>query len=262
MSSSKIPLNSAPISRRDMRPVHSLGSENLVLICNSVLFQGLTECEYEEVAYYAGKRIFARNEVLFGQGEPIRELILLKSGCVKHTQVDSKGNEVLLRFCTSGNFASVFSGSASYTHTCSAKATRPSVGLVWDLERIQRLIGQCPHMGLNISRVLATQLQEMEDRFRELATENMSRRLALVLSRLAAQIGKATSEGIEISITREELAQMMGSTVFTVSRQLSEWSAQGSLLSRREAVIMPYAGQMRFEDSALASTHCSNIRPN
>ena len=262
MSTSRIPLDSTPLSRRVMHPGHSLNSENLVLICKSALFQGLTECKCEEIAYYAGKRIFARNEVLFGQGEPIRELILLKSGCVKHTQVDSRGNEVLLRFCTAGNFASVFSGSASYTHTCSAKATRQGVALVWDLERMQRFLGQCPHMGRNISRVLATQLQEMEDRFRELATESMSRRLALVLSRLAAQIGKATSEGIQISITREELAQMMGSTTFTVSRQLSEWSAQGSLLSRREAVIMPYAGQIRLEDSPLASRHCSNIRPN
>jgi CRP-like cAMP-binding protein len=245
-----------------MHPAHSLDSENFVLICHSALFQGLTERECEEIAYYAGKRIFVRNEVLFGQGEPIRELILLKSGCVKHTQVDSKGNEVLLRFCTAGNFASVFSGSASYTHTCSAKAARPSVALVWDLQRIQRFLQQCPNMGRNISRVLAAQLQEMEDRFRELATESMSRRLALSLSRLAAQIGKATSDGIQISITREELAQMMGSTVFTVSRQLSEWSAQGSLLSRRKAVIMPYTGQIRFEDSPLASRHCSNIRPN
>ena len=262
MSSSRMPLESIPLSRRVVHPGRSLGSENHRLICNSALFQGLTERECEEVAYYAGRRIFARNEVLFGQGEPIREIILLKSGCVKHTQVDSNGNEVLLRFCTAGNFASVFSGSASYTHTCSAKATRLSDALVWDLERIQRFLGQCPHMGRNISRVLATQLQEMEDRFRELATESVSRRLALLLSRLAAQIGKATSEGIQISITREELAQMMGSTVFTVSRQLSEWSAQGSLVSRREAVILPYAGQMRFEDSPLASKHCSNIRPN
>ena len=262
MSISRIPLELTQLSPRVAQAGRPLGSENFKLICNSALFQGLTDCECQEVAYYAGKRLFTRNQTLFVQGEPIRELILLKSGCVKHTQVDPNGNEVLLRFCTAGNFANVFTGSASYTHTCSARATRPSVVLVWDLQRMQRFLEQCPHMGQNISRVLATQLQEMEDRFRELATESVSRRLALVLSRLAAQIGKTTSEGIQISITREELAQMMGSTVFTVSRQLSIWSAQGSLLSRREAVIMPFAGRMPFEDSPLASTHCSNIRPN
>ena len=211
-----------------------------MLIRNSALFQGLTDRECQEVACYGGKRAFARNHTLFTQGERIRELILLKSGCVKHTQVDSKGNEVLLRFCTAGSFANVFTGLASYIHTCSARTTRPSVALVWDSQRMQRLLEQCPHMDQNIRRALATQLQDMEDRFCELATESASRRLALVLSRLAAQIGKDTSEGIQISITREELAQMMGSTVFTVSRQLSIWSAQGSLLSRREAVIMPH----------------------
>lgn len=216
----------------------ALGSEHVRLICDSALFQGLTDWEHQEIAYYAGKRVFTRNQTLFTQGEPVRELILLKSGSVKHTQVGSNGNEVLLRFCAAGDFATVFTGSASYIHTCSAKASLPGVALVWGFARMQRLLEQCPNIRRNISRILAMQLQEMESRFRELATESVSRRPALIVSRLAAQIGKATSEGILISITREELAQMTGTTMFTVSRQLSIWSAQGSLLSRREAVIV------------------------
>jgi CRP-like cAMP-binding protein len=117
-------------------------------------------------------------------------------------------------------------------------------------------------MRRNISRILAAQLQQMEDRFRELATECVSRRLALVVSRLAAQIGRATPEGIHISITREELAQMTGTTIFTVSRLLTIWSAQGSLLSRREAVIVPDINRMNFDVARLAARHCSVIRLN
>ena len=240
----------------------SLAPENLRLIRDSALFQGLTEWESQEIAYYAGKRTFTRNQSLFTQGEPIRELILLKSGSVKHTQVGSNGNEVLLRFCTAGDFANVFTGSASYIHTCSAKASRPGVALVWDFARMQKFLEQCPLMRGNISRTLAMQLQELENRFRELATESVSRRLALIVSRLAAKIGKATSEGILIPITREELAQMTGTTMFTVSRQLSIWSAQGSLLSRREAVIVRDTNRKQFGDARLPAVHCSSIRLN
>ena len=216
-----------------------LSSEILGPICTSSLFQGLTDLERQQLAYFAGKRNFARNQVLFVQGEPIRELVLLKSGIVKHTQVSSNGSEVLLRFCTAGDFANVFTGSAEYCHTCSAIATRPSVALIWDVSRMQWFLERYPQIRWNISRILADQVRQMEDQFQELATESVTRRVALALSRLAGQIGKATAEGIQISITREELAQMTGTTVFTVSRLLSMWSAQGSLLSRREAVIVP-----------------------
>jgi CRP-like cAMP-binding protein len=65
-------------------------------------------------------------------------------------------------------------------------------------------------MRINISRILAAQLKELEERFREVATENASRRLALVLLRLLKQIGKPSSEGIQLSLSREELTQMTG----------------------------------------------------
>jgi CRP/FNR family transcriptional regulator, nitrogen oxide reductase regulator len=262
MSTARVLLQPRTLPQQAVRSAYSVGSENLALISSAALFQGLTDWECQEITYYAGKRIFARNHSLFAQGEPVRELILLKSGSVKHTQVAANGNEVLLRFCTAGDFANVFTGCASYTHSCAARATRPTVALVWDFARIHRFLEQCPQMRRNISRILAAQLEEMEDRFRELATENVSRRLALLVSRLAAQIGRATSEGIKISITREELAQMTGSTVFTVSRLLATWSAQGSLLSRRESVIVPDNRRMDLDRTRVAAMHCSSSPPN
>ena len=262
MSTARVLVQSRTLPQRVVRSAYSVGADNLALICSAALFQGLTDRECEEVTYYAGKRIYARNQGLFVQGEPVRELILLKSGSVKHMQVASNGNEVLLRFCTAGDFANVFTGCPSATHSCSARATRPTVALVWGVARIQRFLEKCPLMQNNISRILAVQLQQMENRFHELATECVSQRLARVVSRLALQIGRTTSEGILISITREELAQMTGTTVFSVSRQLSIWSAQGSLLSRREAVIVREANRERFDDARLAAMHCSNVRLN
>ena len=262
MSSARVIANSRTPSQRVMRVGQPVCADNLRLICSSVLFQGLTDWEREEIAYYAGKRIFARNQALFVQGEPVRELILLKTGSVKHTQVASNGNEVLLRFCAAGDFANIFTGSPSSSHTCSAKATRPTVALVWDFTRIQKFLVQCPEMRRNISRILSAQLQQMEDRFRELATECVSRRLALTLSRLGAQIGRATSEGIQISITREELAQMTGTTVFTVSRLLSAWSAQKLLISRRESVVVPNSSQTEVDRTSLIARHCPSTLPN
>ncbi len=95
-----------------------------------------------------------------------------------------------------------------------------------------------PEIRGNISRILAAHLEELEERFREVATETVSKRLAFALLRLLKQIGKPSGKGIEVPLSREELAQMTGATLFTISRVLSGWSEKGFLISRRESVVI------------------------
>jgi CRP-like cAMP-binding protein len=110
--------------------------------------------------------------------------------------------------------------------------------LVWDRGRIQRFLNLYPQLSLNLTKILTLQLHELEERYREVATEKVTRRLALTLVRLSKQIGKRSEYGFHILLNREEIAQMAGATMFTVSRILSRWSEMGLILARREAVIV------------------------
>ena len=75
----------------------------------------------------------------------------------------------------------------------------------------------------------------MEDRFREISTENVTSRLSRQICRLVKQIGIRSNGSVKIKITREELAQMIGTSLFTVSRLLSEWDIEkGIVTTRRE----------------------------
>ena len=51
-------------------------------------------------------------------------------------------------------------------------------------------------------------------------------------------MGKPSAEGIQVSLTREELAQMTGTSLFTISRVLSRWAEQGFVHPLREAVVV------------------------
>ena len=124
------------------------------------------------------------------------------------------------------------------SHTCSARAMERCGALVWEYSKLQALLIQYPQIRRNIGRILAARLQELEERFREVATEKVAKRLALVLLRLVKQIGKPSSGGIQVSLSREELAQMTGTTLFTISRVLSRWGEQGFVTPRREAVVV------------------------
>src|ERR1700758_5485806 len=79
----------------------------------------------------------------------------------------------------------------------------------------------------------------MEERFREVSTENVASRLSSQLVRLATQIGKHEAEGIQLNLSQQELARLTGTTLFTVSRLLSQWEKEGTLTTHREVVSIP-----------------------
>ena len=146
-------------------------AERLVLMCASALFTGLSQRECMEIASCARARTFARDEILFTQGQPVSNLILLESGSVKSTQLSSAGSEVLMRMSGSGEPVNVNAGPIACNHTCSARAMEQCRALVWEYQRLQALLNEYPQLRKNISRILAGRLQELEERFREVATE-------------------------------------------------------------------------------------------
>jgi CRP-like cAMP-binding protein len=213
-------------------------AERLVMMCASALFSGLSQRECTEIASCARARTFARDEILFTQGQPVRSLIMLETGSVKMTQLSSAGNEVLMWMSGSGQPVNVNTEPPSCSHTCSARAMEQCKALVWEYQRLQSLLNQYPQIRKNISRILAGRLQELEERFREVATEKVAKRLALTLLRLLKSVGKPSKDGVQVSLTREELAQMTGTTLFTISRVLSKWASEGFVQPLRQAVVV------------------------
>ena len=213
-------------------------AERVVMMCASALFTGLSRQDCLEIASCAKARTFARDELLFMQGQPVRNLVLIQSGRVKLTQLSPNGNEVILWMNAPGDAVGVPADTSVASHTCSARAMEHCRALTWEYSRLQQLLVQYPQIRNNINQILASRLNELEERFREIATEKVAKRLALALLRLVKQVGKESHGGVEVSLSREELAQMTGTTLFTISRILSKWGEQGFVLPRREAVLV------------------------
>jgi CRP-like cAMP-binding protein len=211
---------------------------------NSALFAGIPPAQCREIVAAARPRVFATDEILFMQGHPVRTHVLIQSGNVKVTQVSATGSEVLLWMNGPGESVRIPNEAASRRHACSARAMQRCHALTWEDSRFQSIINRYPQIGININRMLALQLAELEQRFREIATEKVATRLSFALVRLAAQIGKPILGGIEVSLSRLELAQMIGTTLFTVSRILSKWGEEGFIAPRRDAVIVYDNGRL------------------
>ena len=83
-------------------------------------------------------------------------------------------------------------------------------------------------------------VQTSHNKIRELSTERVERRIARALSRLASQLGRQTEEGIllDFPLSRQDLAEMTGTTVFTVSRTLKAWERLEILQLGRERIVI------------------------
>lgn len=231
-------------------------------LCKSPVFTGLSSQMCSETLQHARCKTFFRGEVLFSQGQIIDKLIVIQCGTVKSTQVSSDGDEVILWISGFGDTISLPSDTIGSCQTCSARAMERCETLVWDRKGIQLILDEHPQIKDNIGRILTTRLRELEERFCQIASEGVADRLAQLLLRLCKSIGKQRKYGIELRLRRQELAQMTGTTIFTVSRILSRWADLGLVDARRLGITVRDPDQLvdssrREELAMLRCRHAS-----
>lgn len=194
------------------------------------------------------KRLYRRQN-LFSAGDTVDQVFLVLSGSVKMTQTGFRGGEVILRVCGVGDLVGTFGLWPDDKHNSAAQAAQAGTALVWDSATFAKLLDQFVRLRHNIFRVLEERLQEMEQRFRELSTDDVATRLSSELIRLSKRFGCGVAENGEIHLSQADLAQLTGTTVPTVSRLLGCWDKLGIVSVRREAVqVHDFAALAQFSD--------------
>ena len=213
-------------------------SRKVTLVEHTPLFTDISAADCREIVAAARKSEFSRRDTIFLQGDPIRHVTLLTSGSAKVIKLDQTGGEVIVRLAGPGDVVEVTGLRAQGRHCSMAQALSACTALIWEASAFQALADRFPALWRNITKVAAQRLQELEERYREISTEPVATRLSHQLVRLFNQLGRRVNGNgtLEISLSREELAQMTGTTLFTVSRLLSEWKERGVLTAGRECV--------------------------
>jgi CRP-like cAMP-binding protein len=211
----------------------------VTLVRHFPLFTDISSAACGEIVSIGREKVFARRETIFSQGDPIEKVFLLTEGSVKTTQLGKNGTEVILRLCGRGDLiGSCKAPSARLVHRSAAEALQPCRALIWDATTFESLCVRYPALRQNVARILDQQLGELEERYREISTECVPLRLSREISRLANRVGEHVNDTVKINLSREELAQLTGTTLFTVSRLLSQWKEQGIVSPGREIVMI------------------------
>jgi CRP-like cAMP-binding protein len=206
------------------------------------LFKGLSFEALHDICQGAQVRRIDKGEFFFLQGDLAERQYLLISGRLKLSQTNADGQSMLLRAIGSYSlFGLVVLAQAEY-YPVSAEALEGCVALGWNKPTLMQFVTRYPTFALNAIQAMASHTQEFQERLRQMGTERVEHRLAHTLLRLASQTGKKMPDGvlIDLPLTRQDLGEMTGTTLYTVSRLLSQWESQGLIIADREHIVIRY----------------------
>ncbi|MGH9370333.1 MAG: Crp/Fnr family transcriptional regulator [Vicinamibacterales bacterium] len=206
-----------------------------------LLLTGLSHEEQAELVAAAQPRLLTPREVLGHQGEPADRFALVQIGYLKLGQVNPAGAESLVRFIGPVDCYGAVAIVPGKRFPVSAIAVEPSRVLIWVRPVITRFADRLPRLKSNIFDEVTRRMAGVLSAAQDLATERVPQRLARALLRVATHGGSPTTGGglkIVHPLTRQELADLTGATLFTVSRLMSSWETAGLLHTGRRTVTI------------------------
>jgi CRP/FNR family transcriptional regulator len=219
-----------------------------VYLTLSGIFQEVSQADLQTLMASAQERRVPKDGFFFQQGDPSTEVFVLTSGRIKMVRSDSDGRSVILRLVTPPKPFGHITGLAEIPRHASAQALEDSRALAWDVPTVLKIITARPDVSINVVRYMAKQIAAGTDRLVDLATSPVERRLARLLHRLSGSLGRSTPEGvvIELGLSGEELAELLNTTPYTISRILAEWRRLHLVAVQRDRILL-------FDDTRLGA---------
>jgi len=164
---------------------------------------------------------------------------LLINGSARYFFVTHDGRKVYLLWLTPGD---IFGGTSLLTETAefivSTEVVKGAEVFVWPRHIIRSLAARLPRLTENVLSTASDYLVWYVASHLSLICHSARRRLANVLISLASAFGWRSSDGINIEVTNEQLANTANITLFTVSRLLNEWHRKGVLVKSRGKIVL------------------------
>lgn len=217
-----------------------LSTDEINIVRDTAIFRGLDEEALKHIIVSASIKKLSDGAFFFHETEPATHGYVLLEGKTKLIQVTTDGQQVILGYLVPGRVYGIISILQEVTYPVSAQAVGKCKSLVWDQRTLNSLMEAYPRIALNSLHIMSGQIREFQNRVRDLSTKRVEQRIARAVLRLARQSGKKIKEGvlIDLPLSRQDLAEMTGTTLYTVSRVLNDWEKQHLTKSQRQKVII------------------------
>ena len=211
------------------------------------LFANMQDAELDRLLARATMRRVPMGEAVYEQGQKATQFFLLLHGRLKVTQVTPEGQQIIVRVVHPGDLFGFAQALQRNDYPGTPIAAAESLVICWPNEVWGSFVEQNPHLAVNAMRTIGQRLQEAHTRIREMSTQEVERRVAHAVLRLIEQAGKREPDGVRIDfpLTRQDVAEMTGTTLHTVSRLFSAWESQGIVKGGRQKLLVRDAERLQ-----------------
>lgn len=216
------------------------------LLTHVAPFAGLARAQIRTILDLATSQRFETGETIFHEGAEADRFYLLLDGYIRVGRVTPEGEHVTVMHFPAGQLFGIADALGHKTFPASAVAASETIVLSWPRRLWAEFTAQYPGFSLEAYKTIGARMKEMHDRMVEMATQQVEQRVANALLRLITQTGRRTDAGIEVDfpITRQDLSEMTGTTLHTVSRLLSGWEKRGIVESKRKHIMVRQPHQL------------------
>ena len=206
----------------------------------SFLFASASNEDLADLIAAAEEKRFKSGEYVFWEADPPERFYLLVSGRVKVVKHGSQGRETVVAFFGPGEVFGEVAVLEDKPYPASAVAAEDSSALSISRQTFRAFIERHPAVAMAMVGLLSSRLREAQGRLHDLSGERVEQRLARTLERLSSKLGK------ELPFTRQDLADMSGTTLETTVRFLSRLKDGRIISSKRGLVIIENQAKLRL----------------
>jgi len=204
------------------------------------LFKNLSDDELEELDPYLMLESVKKKKEIFNEGDQPEWFYIVSKGKIKITKLSQEGKEIILELISPTD---IFGGVAvlrNFPYPANAVAMEDSEILKISRKNLMRLVDRFPNLMYCIALQLGDRMKSSYDSLKNIALERVEARIAALLLKLANKAGQKTKEGliIDMRLTKQDVADMVGTTVETSIRTFSKFKKQGLLSDANGRIII------------------------
>jgi CRP-like cAMP-binding protein len=200
--------------------------DRLQTLKKSLFFSSLSEPILKEIGPHFAEEKYRRDDYIFFEGDFPEWLYIVMEGRVKLLKHSDTGKDIILQIFTPGDMFGEASLFDRKPYAASAQAMEPSTILKLSRKDFFLFFGRHPFIATELITELGRQLREAHATIKSLAVDRVEQRIAHILLKLADKVGVSQKGGIMINLplTRQDLADMAGTTVETAIRVMSRFT--------------------------------------
>jgi CRP-like cAMP-binding protein len=210
-------------------------------------FETLTSQEAGEISRYFINEEFRKKQLIFSEGDPSEWLFVVIRGKVKITKLSNEGKEIILEIISPLDFFGGVAVVRGFPYPANAVAMESTRTLKVSRKNLMTIMDRFPNLMFSMAINIGDRIKGSHEMLKSIALEKVESRIASLLIKLADKAGEKTDEGmlINMNLTRQDIAEMVGTTVETSIRTTSKLSKAGILSSKAGKIVIKNLAKLR-----------------